>query len=443
VAGNAGWLIGEQILRLGLSMVATGMMGRSLGPAGYGVLADAQNWLLILIPLVNLGFSETIVRQLVDREEHGSARLLGTAIYLRLMASVLTTLIVLVVVTATFEGEAKHVYACLLLALPCQAPLILEHYFQFKLESKRVVVYRSIAIVVVSLLRVSLAYFSASIAWFAVSLVLDYTLMVVALVAATAPGMRQELLLSFSMAEARKLLLISWPFIFSSLLVVIYFRAEQFVIVSLLGEPALGVYSSAARLAAMPGLFSAALLASLLPIMLRRAKDNDAAAQKEVVSADFRMLLEAMTLVGYCVTAGTAIFGPFAISALFGPKYSEAGQVIMILGCNSPIVLSGTVRAQFILSKQCTVVHTWSGMVGIFFNVSMALSLIPHFGILGAAVSSVISAFISAVVTSLFFRPLKEFGVAQVRAFLLPLDWRRASALWQEIKAHGLHPILR
>ncbi len=442
VAGNAGWLAAEQVLRLVLSTVAAGMMGRTLGPTGYGVLSEAQNWMLILIPLAHLGFNETIVRLVL--EEDDSSRIIGTAIQLRLLAGFLTASIAYAVVTQIGSKDPNNLLGLLLLALPCQAPLILEQLFQSKLESRTVVIYRGTALILSSLIRIALAIQSTSISWFAVSLLLDYALVAVALIIALPKHARKEILTSYSSKAARKLLRISCPLILSGLLIVIYFRAEQLVIGEVLGNTALGLYAAASRIAGIPSIFASALLASLLPVIIQRAQQRAGQTNgAPSVPKEIKILLEVMTLAGYIIALAVALLGPLVTVWLFGATYDDARLITIILALNAPTLLSGAVRSQFILIQGCTWVHIWSGIIGVAFNVGLAMLLITKFGLAGAATASVVSAFVSAVLTSLFFEPLRAFGALQLNAMLLPLNWSRILALLKEIKMYGLYPLLR
>jgi O-antigen/teichoic acid export membrane protein len=446
IIANAGWIIAEQLVRLVGSTIAIGLMARAIGPEAFGILTDAQNWLLILAPIASLGLGETIVRQLLMRGDAATGPILRTAIQIKFFVGITIAAGAIALIPLLANRNEAILYFIIVSALPCLAPQTLEQYFQARLEARRVAMYRTVAVAASSLFRIALAYHSAPLVWFAVSILVDYAAVSLALLWAAPPWLRRNLILRPSMQEARQLLKISWPLAISSVIVVAYFRAEQFVIAELLGRASLGSYSAAARIVAIANIFSAAVLSSILPVMISNYQaetQGDAAPLKTAIPGDFIRLLEVMALLGVLSAIVVSSVGPAALAFLFGPQYDEAKVVLALLAVNIPILLSGAVRSQFMLAKGCTHLHIWAASSGLFANVLIAIAIIPKVGIIGAVIASISSALLSSVGTSFMFAELRGFGKEQLVAFLIPFRWKAVGKIATELRDNGLFKTLR
>jgi O-antigen/teichoic acid export membrane protein len=446
IIANAGWIIAEQLVRLVGSTIAIGLMARAIGPEAFGLLTDAQNWLLILAPLASLGIGETIVRQLLIRGEGSAGPILRTAIQLRFFAGLLIAVGALIQLQLLVSETDRALYTIIICALPCLAPQALEQYFQARLEAKSVAIYRTIAVALTSIFRIALAYHAAPLVWFAVSILIDYAAAAIALVWAAPPWLRRGLLLRPSTEEARQMLKISWPLAVSSVIVVAYFRAEQFVIAEYLGKASLGSYSAAARIVGIANIFSTAILSSVLPVILSNynsSMPSKGVSPKATIPHDFIRLLEAMMLLGILTAIMVSSVGPAILTLLFGPQYDEARVVLALLAVNIPILLSGAVRSQFMLAKGCTHIHIWAASIGLLANVAVAIVAIQNWGVVGAVLASTSSAFLSSVGTSFMFAELRSFGKEQLYAFLIPFKWKAVAKIACEIRENGLFKTLR
>ena len=85
---NTSWLLGERILRMGVSLFVGIYVARYLGPEKYGLLSYTMSFVWLFSAFLDLGHREIIVRELVLYPEQRNV-ILGSAILLRLSGSVL------------------------------------------------------------------------------------------------------------------------------------------------------------------------------------------------------------------------------------------------------------------------------------------------------------------------------------------------------------------
>ena len=78
---NTSWLLGERILRMGVSLFVGIYIARYLGPERYGLLSYALSFVFLFSSLAYFGLDDILVRELVLHPEQRK-ELLGTVFWL-------------------------------------------------------------------------------------------------------------------------------------------------------------------------------------------------------------------------------------------------------------------------------------------------------------------------------------------------------------------------
>ncbi len=81
-------------IEAGASLIATLLVARYLAPKGYGIYAQIVSSVMMLWPLVDMGLDHILVREMVSRRDP-PLKLIGTGLSIRLVAGVLTSIILL------------------------------------------------------------------------------------------------------------------------------------------------------------------------------------------------------------------------------------------------------------------------------------------------------------------------------------------------------------
>jgi PST family polysaccharide transporter len=130
------------------------------------------------------------------------------------------------------------------------------------------------------------------------------------------------------------------------------------------------------------------------------------------------------------VVCGNLLARPI-ILAVFGPSYEPSIHIFHLHSWSCIAIGMNEARSRWMaalsLQRYAPIVTT----LGLAINVAMNLVLIPWLGAKGAAITTVVSYFISGYVSSFLFKPLNGLGWSQTRA-LWP--WGRlwgAARHWQ------------
>src|SRR5690606_15181508 len=91
VLQNAGWLMAERVIRMGVAFIVTVWMVRYLGPGDFGVLSYAISMAAIAEVIGSFGLGTIIVGELV-RAPQDERRIVGSAAALQLGGGITTAL---------------------------------------------------------------------------------------------------------------------------------------------------------------------------------------------------------------------------------------------------------------------------------------------------------------------------------------------------------------
>ena len=180
---NAAWIIGCKIIQSILNLVIGMMTARYLGPSNYGVITYVSSIVAFAVPIMQLGMKQTLVKEVVQSSER-EGEILGTSLVMNIISSIFCMLGCVSFVAIADAGDKETIIICALysLTLLFQATEITQYWFQAKLLSKYPSIASLFAYIVVAAYKVFLLATQKSIAWFALSNVLDYFLISVILI---------------------------------------------------------------------------------------------------------------------------------------------------------------------------------------------------------------------------------------------------------------------
>jgi PST family polysaccharide transporter len=415
IGANLFWLVVSRLVRIVTGLVVLGFVSRYLGVEQFGVLNYAIGLTAIFSTVASLGFEGIVVRELVNAPARTNA-ILGTAFILRMAGGIAA--IGLVGLTALLTVSDLGTAGLSLIVATAFLPGafdVIELWFQKHIQAKHMVLARVIAALLVSAIKIGLVFGGARLVVFAWAQVLEAALGAVALVWVFQGRGQRVKEWAFDRNLCRVVLRDSWPLILSGLLVAVYMRIEQIMVMTVLGDYSMGIYSASVKVTEMWAFIPSLILVTIYPILVAKRQEN-AAAYKQKLQTVFDL----MTGLGYGVAVGTSLLAPFIIPLIYGKKYDDAIGVLLIQVWTAPITFSASVRAQYFLLENKTIYHTFAALIGIVANVALALWLMRFLGARGAACAVVVASWMAGHLSSLIFGELRECAIMQTKAFCLP-----------------------
>ena len=107
------------------------------------------------------------------------------------------------------------------------------------------------------------------------------------------------------------------------------------------------------------------------------------------------------------------------MNLLYGEKYIGAGQVLMIQTWAGVFVFLGVASSSWLTSENLQTIAFYRTLAGAIINIVLNLFLIPIYGIVGAAIATLVSYMFAGFLFDLFNSNTKKIFLMKVFAFAL------------------------
>ncbi|MDN4495099.1 flippase [Ureibacillus aquaedulcis] len=409
---NTGWLLFEQIFRMGLTLIVTTLMARYLGTENFGILNYSLAYIMIFTAVSKLGIDSIIVNEIINNKEE-SGKVIGTTIYLRLVSSFISILLIFLLVKLLNPNYAAVQLITLIQSISLVLVIFdtIGFWFQSKLQSKYVVIAKSSAFAIVVLWRLALIYFEKSIYYFAVATVIEgfaiSLFMIAYYIKFKGPKIR------FSFEKAKHLISGSFYYFIAGLLIVVYTQLDKIMLGKMAGSTTVGIYSAAFAISSLWVFIPTALIDSARPLIMTSKNENEASYIRK-----YKQLYCSIIWMGLGAALVITLLSKPIILLIYGKQFIESVSVLIILIWSRIFSLMGTIRAIWLTIENFGKYQVFFVGIGAVINIVLNISLIPHYGAIGAAIATLIAEVISAFIAVLFFKQTRPLFKLIIQAFL-------------------------
>lgn len=411
---NAGWIIAGRIAQMVLSFLISIFTARYLGPSNFGIINYVGAYVSFFTSLCTLGINSVIIKEFVDNPDE-QGKTIGTAIVLRAVSSMLSSVTIVGIVSVVDRGEPVTIAVSGLcsIALIFQIFDTINFWFQSKYQSKVTAIAGLAAYIVTSIYKIILLVLQKSVVWFAFASSVDY--MIIAVFLFQAYRKYEGPKLQFSWQKGKYLLSRSYHYILSGMMVAIYGQTDRLMLKQMLDETVVGYYSLAVAINTMWVFVLQAVIDSISPtiISLYKSRDVDAFKRKN------RQLYAIIIYTSVFVAIMFGFFGRYAIVLLYGSEYEPAAKLLKIIAWYTIFSYLGVSRNAWIVctNNQKYLKHMYFSAAVV--NVLLNLCFIPIWGATGAAVASLTTQILTGIIFPCFIRQMRPNVKLMVEAFLL------------------------
>ncbi len=398
---NAGWLIGGRIVQMVLSLFVSVLTARYLGPSNFGLIGYASAYVAFFTSFCTLGLNAVIIRDFAEHpDEEGQA--LGTAIILRAVSSLLSTVMITAIVSIVDRNEPITIVVTLLcsIALVFQVFDTINYWFQSRYQSKVTSIATLTAYVVVTVYKIILLATGKDVRWFAFASAFDYICIGGFLLAAYKKHKGPKL--TFSMKKAQSLLGRSYHYILSGMMVAIYGQTDKLMLKHMMDEAEVGYYSIATAVCAMWVFVLTAIIDSMYPTIVYLYNSD-----KEKFEKKNRQLYAIIFYVSLFVSVVFQFLGNFIIHVLYGDAFMGAALPLKVVTWYTAFSYLGVARNAWIVceNKQKYLKYMYLGSA--ILNVILNFMFIPTMGAAGAALASLLTEISSSIALPLLFKEMR------------------------------------
>jgi PST family polysaccharide transporter len=408
VLNNSSWLLFDKISRLGLGLIVGAWVARYLGPNEYGKLAFILAYIAIFQAISLLGLDNIVVRD-ISKYKNKIGGIVGTTIFMRMSSGILLWSIAVIFIGYKngFLSETTILTGLCGAGIIFQATDVIDLWFQSQSQSKRTVVVKLSAYLLSNCLKVFLILNHYPIVYFAIVTAIEALLCSIGLFFAYKKYPVENI--HVSMNIAKRLIRESWPYVFSSLSIIIYMRIDQIMLGNYLGDKAVGIYAAIMPIATLWSFVPMTISTSLAPFIARK-RNQDINDYNNWIKKIF-ILYSGM---GWIISILLYFAAPLIVPLLFGNAYSDGVKLLQILAINNLFINLGLAQSIWIVNEGKGKLALYKTIVGAIFCIISNLLLIPQFGMIGAALSSVFSQIISTVLINIILE--RKIFIIQIKS---------------------------
>ncbi len=192
----------------------------------------------------------------------------------------------------------------------------------------------------------------------------------------------------------------AWPFIAITLFSTAIASIDSIMLGQMKSAADVGLYAAAQRLVQFLAIIPIFIAASVFPIMAKAYGDEESSTRI------FEKIMTTTLALGIPIAIGGFIFSSPIITLIFGSDYSAGGMVLGILMLSILAVFPNIILDNSIFTRNLQRKFIGATAVGLLGNIIINLYLIPRYGALGAAVSTVVT---QLLIMSFNWHYLKRF----------------------------------
>jgi PST family polysaccharide transporter len=429
VATSSVILLTEAVVRLVAVAAISFWIARQLGPAQFGILNFASALTAILVGLVDMGMEVPVILRMQGPAPQGP--LVGTVLGIRAAAGGLVFLLAVLLAFALEHADRATLIPTLIVSLSLLAavPNGLDYWFKARTSAAGPALARTGATLVSAAVKGLCLLLGLGVIALAWSIVLEAVLVALGLWCAfrwNLPAAARAHL-SFQRSLVGPLLRDSRPYWYSGVAIVLYMKIDVVMLGYLSTHTQTGIYGLAQKLSEVVYVVPVALVGSAFPSLFRQFQASGAADPRS------QQMLFDLALGGSfaAVLVGNLLARP-VIETLFGPSYEAAVNIFHLHSLSCIAIGMNEARWRWMgalaLQRYAPIVTS----LGLVINIAMNAVLIPVLGAEGAAITTVVSYFLSGYASSFIFPPLRGLGASQTRAlwpwgrlYGAALNWHR------------------
>lgn len=412
---NTGWLLSERFVQLGLGLLVSILVARYLGPEKYGILSYTLSIVGFLGTFTYLGLNGLVVRDIV-RFPLEKDILLGTSFALKLIGSGLAFLaaVSIAFITSNFGDQEFWILVIVGMSVTAVPFEVIDFWFQSQVQSRYSVLARSSSFAIGAALKVAFVLIGASITAIAAAYSLQSILASAFLIVMYRYKGFSILKWKTQISKARQLLSQSWILVLSGLFALVNLKIDQVLLRWIHGAAEVGIYSVAITFSETWYFLASAVAMSVFPRLIGLRASHPLVYDRRLQQVYDVLFILALTVA----IVMTLVAGPLVLF-LYGEAYAGAAAILTIHVWAGVFMFMQQVTNSWVLMENVLLFHLINQGAGALLNVLLNLVLIPRYGGIGAAISTLISYASSAYLFLFLYKRSRYIAIKISKSYIL------------------------
>ena len=395
---NILWLNFEKILRMALNVFVMAMVVRYLGKGDFGILSYYIAFVFLLEPLWSFGSNQILKSEMVKNPDRNKCMIFSISVFKIFSSSIIFFAVLFSGFLGIWEEKFEFLIAIILVsAFFFRSFDSIEHWYDSQIKSKYNAITKTIAFVLISVLKLLAVWFKAPLYVFAILFSVEYLL--VAWLQVVFLFYTEKLAGDkwFDFILLKDILKKSVPVFFADVCVVIFMRVDQILLGNFIGKEVVGEYAVAQRLCEMWYFIPSAIAITYFAPIVSLVNKDDVNYRKRLLQ-----LYQLVTLISLSITIFFLVAGAPIVRILFGVQYHGSAGILSIYVLSSIFIFWGIAQEPWDLANNMMSFRFKRILAGCLTGIVAYLILIPIFGSKGAAWARLGSFFIAYCFFNLF-----------------------------------------
>ncbi|MCH5296324.1 MAG: flippase [Ruminococcus sp.] len=410
---NVSWIVIGRVYQMVVNLVISMITARYLGPSNYGLINYVASFTALMTAFCTLGTNDTIVNEFIsDKKNQG--KILGSTIFFRVCSGILSVITIVLVVLLLNPNDSLTVWVAFVYSttLIFQSFESINYWYQFNLRSKVTTKVYMVGYTVVAIYKVLLLVFQKSVVWFAASNAIDY--IVVAILLCIAYHNHNGSL--YPMAVSKKIgfdiIKRSHHYIISGTMVALYGQMDRIMIAGFMSEKEVGYYTASINTCTIWAFVLNAVIDSARSVIMPLYETD-----KKLYEKRLTQLYSAIIYLSFFVAILMTVFAELIIQILYGNEYLPASGSLRIATWSTAFSYLGVARSIWLVQHNQQKYEKYIAIIGACSNLCLNCVMIPVWGILGAAIATLVTQIITNLVSGLFFKEIRRNNILILKAF--------------------------
>ncbi|MDD7318616.1 MAG: flippase [Prevotella sp.] len=413
IYSNLFWSLSGKLVNLLGSLFVGILVTRYLGPEQFGLMNYVISYVMLFQILASFGLDSIEIREEARNKEEYN-RYVGTAFYTKLALA--AAVFILCVGTSLFL-EADRFTTCMValysLSMMANCFSVIRNYFMAIVDNEYIVKSEMARVGIGALIKVLLIIFDAGLTWFIAATTFDTLLVAGGYLMSYIKKIGSPGAWTFDIKTAVFLLKESFPLMLTSAAVVIYQRIDQVMIGQILNNSAVGLFSVAARIVDIIIYIPFVLSDTLTPVLVSTREKSE-----EEYRSQAQRFINISFWSTFLIALITSAASKWILLLLFGQQYIEATPVLAVLAFKSVTVALSSSAGKMLIIEGLQKWAILRDITGCIICVSLNLILLPHYGILAAAVIAILSNLAAGYLSDAFIPAYRHIFVRQTKVFM-------------------------
>lgn len=385
----------EKVISIFGLIFVTSFVAKYVGPSIYGSIALSLS-IFQLIQIISLMGSDVIIFKRISKNRKSGIRLIKATVRIRIIIFLILSIPVLIYFNLASSDGYIYIlasfFSCMFLSLD-----VYSIYYDACLRSKINTTINIIGLVVSLTIRWFIAYTKTPPEWLFIPIILTtFIPFFLRYIYFTYKDYDSRLVVEKGAIYSKYLLSAGSAFVLSSISVALYTRMSIFMLGIFSGESVVGIFSIAATLATSWSFVLYAFITSNLPSIF--SEKNKAIAENKTALLNLLVIVLSLAVI-----IGAVFLSKPFISFFYGPEYSEAFYPLIILCISTMISALGALASRYIAYYSGYSFLSKKTIVVTFISITLNYFLIFYWGMLGAAVATLLVELLSLTLLNYFF----------------------------------------